>query len=132
MVGPRLRESLQVPSGRRSEFTQPRTQHFKAQFCRKACTLQHKADPTLRDNRGLCSVHYAAAAGNTEALIHLLDNCKYGELAELRQQGRGQLTCGTTPVHLAAANGHKEALLTLLSRHKHSNSLGNFRVTQHK
>ena len=38
---------------------------------------QHKADPTLRDNRGLCSVHYAAAAGNTEALIHLLNNCKY-------------------------------------------------------
>ena len=88
--------------------------------------LKHKADPTLRDNRGLCSVHYAAAAGNTEALIHLLDNCKYSELAELGQQqrGRGQPMYSTTPVHLAAANGHKEALLTLLSRHKHSNSLG--------
>ena len=39
--------------------------------------FKHKADATLRDNQGLCSVHYAAAAGNTEALIHLLDNCKY-------------------------------------------------------
>ncbi len=86
--------------------------------------LQHKADPVLRDRRGLNSVHYASAAGNSEALVHLLDFCSYGDIVEHNSSsggGGGSGGCDTTPVHLAAGNGHQEILIFLFSKHKNPN-----------
>ena len=59
--------------------------------------------------QGYNALHYAAAAGNTTGVQHLLEYggselfCKAGEQ-------------GVTPLHLAAFNGHRDALVILVSR----------------
>ena len=71
--------------------------------------ITHRATPALNDNKWFNALHYAAAAGNTTAVQHLLE---YGGTELFSQAGEDQ----TTPLHLAAFNGHKDALVVLLSR----------------
>jgi ankyrin repeat protein len=90
--------------------------------------LAHKADPMIRNKRGLNSVHYAAASGNSEGLIHLFEFCSYSDLLEQQLQQHHHLAaagsgCETTPVHLASANGHQDILVFLFSKHKNPNCL---------
>ena len=71
--------------------------------------LGHKATPSLTDSHGFNALHYAAAAGNSVAVQHLLE---FGESGLFSQAGHQALS----PLHLAAYNGHRDTLLILLSR----------------
>ena len=71
--------------------------------------LGHKATPALADVRGYNALHYAAAAGNSAAVQHLLE---FGGGDLFSKAG----VEGVTPVHLAAYNGHRDVLVMLLSR----------------
>lgn len=62
--------------------------------------------------------HYAAKAGNAEALVHVMDN--YPDFGE---EEFGSVSSGTTPVHLAAEKGHELSLTILFSKVPDANIL---------
>ena len=74
--------------------------------------LGHKATAALADTKGYNALHYAAAAGNSTAVQHLLE---FGGSELFTAAGLGDQ--GVTPVHLASYNGHRDALVILLSRY---------------
>ena len=68
--------------------------------------VSERADPSIRDNRWYCALHYAAEAGHAP-LIDLL----VGEgLAEAESETRD----GLTALHLAARHGHYTTVAALL------------------
>ena len=68
--------------------------------------VSERADPSIRDNRWYCALHYAAEAGHAP-LIDLL----VGEgLAEAESETRD----GLTALHLAARHGHYATVAALL------------------
>jgi len=74
--------------------------------------LGHKALPSLPDLRGFNALHYAAAAGNSNALQHLLS---YGG-SELFVSRCAEGQEVTSAMHLAAYYGHRDALLILMAK----------------
>ncbi|XP_059086810.1 serine/threonine-protein phosphatase 6 regulatory ankyrin repeat subunit A-like isoform X2 [Tigriopus californicus] len=70
--------------------------------------LVQKANGLLKDHQDLNVLHYAAAAGNSEALTQIF---------EYTQFGRGDFLSsklGVTPIHLAAKSGHTDSVIVLL------------------
>ena len=76
--------------------------------------LGRKATPSLADARGYNALHYAAAAGNSAAVQHLLEFARGGAGGQCLVSKAGHE--GVTPVHLAAYNGHRDSLVMMLSR----------------
>jgi ankyrin repeat protein len=74
-----------------------------------------QALPSQQDCRGHNALHYAAAAGNSTALQHLLD-IGGSELFFSRPPDHDQQLAMTTPLHLAAYYGHADALLILMAK----------------
>lgn len=70
--------------------------------------IQHKADPTVKDNNGYTAVHYAVAGRNFQALSSLLS--AVGTKFPLY----GSDMPPTTPLHLSARNGNLEILRMIL------------------
>ena len=75
--------------------------------------LGHKASPGLANTRGYNALHYAAAAGNSAGVQHLLEYARAAHPSHLVSKAGDE---GVTPVHLAAFNGHRDALVMMLSR----------------
>ncbi len=69
--------------------------------------------------QGFCALHYACAAGNSEALIHLFDYLTREDLSALMSPGAGP--SGATPLHLAALSGQADVVIMLHSKVKNPN-----------
>lgn len=61
--------------------------------------LQHKANPTLRDKKGFCPIHYAVNGNNQLAVEHLLKALG----SQYKLYGNDLPT--TTPLHIAVSIG---------------------------
>nr|XP_023013531.1 serine/threonine-protein phosphatase 6 regulatory ankyrin repeat subunit A-like isoform X1 [Leptinotarsa decemlineata] len=81
--------------------------------------LNHKADTSLRDNRGFTPLHYAIAGGNVEGVQMLLDNEQ--KLQEQKCQNIdgikrmiNKCSVDIMPLHLAAKLGNIEILRMIM------------------